>query len=184
MGIREQSGVKRSAVFLDRDGVINEAVIENGKPRPPRTSAEFRFVQGVKGSTLALSEAGFVLIVVTNQPDVARGNTKREEVDTIHQKIKSELGIDFIYCCFHDDKDNCECRKPKPGMLFTAANELDLDLRKSYMVGDRWRDIAAGAMAGCTTIFFDYGYEEESPRAPDLVAKEWGEVVDYILGRK
>ena len=107
----------------------------------------------------ALREAGFRLIVVTNQPDVARGTQKREVVEAIHSELMEALPLDEIRVCFHDDADQCHCRKPAAGLLFDAS----VDLAMSFMVGDRWKDIEAGKLAGCRTVFIDYGYGEKQP---------------------
>jgi D-glycero-D-manno-heptose 1,7-bisphosphate phosphatase len=155
--------VKR-AVFLDRDGVLNAAVVKDGKPYPPDSAAEMQILPGVRDATDRLHAAGFVLVVVTNQPDVARGKQTAAEVDAIHAKLRAELpALDAVYSCTHDDADHCECRKPKPGMLVTAATQLGISLSDSFMVGDRWRDIEAGDAAGCRSLFIDRDYRERKP---------------------
>lgn len=164
------------AVFLDRDGVINPAVVENGKPYPIRRAADFRLLPGVEEACTHLSAAGFWLVVVTNQPDVGRGDLGQEAVEAIHARMQELLPIDRVEVCYDAGRDDSsEFRKPKPGMLLRAARELEIDLSRSFMVGDRWRDVDCGCAAGCTTIFIDYGYAEplrEQPhfRAPDLLA--------------
>jgi D-glycero-D-manno-heptose 1,7-bisphosphate phosphatase len=155
--------VKR-AVFLDRDGVINAAVVRDGKPYPPASVEAVEILPGVADALAALKRAGYMLVVVTNQPDVARGTQTRAAVDAIHARLRAELPLDAVYVCPHDDADACHCRKPKPGLLLDAARDLDIDLAHSYMVGDRWRDIDAGIAAGCTTIWIDRGYAEPQPR--------------------
>jgi D-glycero-D-manno-heptose 1,7-bisphosphate phosphatase len=127
-----------------------------------------------------LHDAGLFLIVVTNQPDLARGTQERTVVDEIHGLLREALPIDAIYLCAHDDADCCACRKPAPGMLLTAAQEFGLDLGRSVMVGDRWRDVEAGRRAGCRTVFVDRGYEERAPVDPDLVVKDLAAAVDWI----
>ena len=153
----------KSAVFLDRDGVINASVVRDGKPYPPASVDEMELLPGVPAALAALHAAGFQLIVVTNQPDVARGTQTRAAVDAIHERMRRDLPLDAIYACFHDDADDCACRKPKPGMLVNAAADLGIDLPSSFMVGDRWRDIDAGLAAGCRAIFIDRGYNERKP---------------------
>jgi len=150
-------------VFLDRDGVLNRAFVRNGKPYPPKDLSELQILPQVPEALQALKAEGFDLIVVTNQPDVARGTTKREVVDAINNRLRTELLLDEVVTCFHDESDNCDCRKPKPGMLRRMEKERDIDLRRSFLVGDRWRDIEAGIAAGCKTIFIDYGYSERNP---------------------
>jgi len=143
------------AIFLDRDGVINKARIENGLAYSPRTLEEFELNPGVKESIEHFKKLGFKVIVVTNQPEISRGLLKQEELDKMHAHLKSELKVDDIMVCFHDDHHNCECRKPKPGMLLEAAKKWNIDLTKSYMVGDRWKDVEAGKKAGCQTVLID-----------------------------
>ena len=156
----------KRAVFLDRDGVINKAFVVNGVPIPPRNLIEIEVIAGVKESIKLLTRANFEVIVVTNQPDVARGTMLRETVDEINSYLGHELGISHFYTCFHDDPQCCDCRKPKPGLLNKAAKNLNLDLPRSFVIGDRWRDIEAGQSAGCSCLFVDYGYQEKSPILP------------------
>jgi D-glycero-D-manno-heptose 1,7-bisphosphate phosphatase len=173
----------RAAVFLDRDGVINANVVRDGKPVAPTTIEELRFLPGVEDAVRRLREAGYTVIVCTNQPDVATGRTSRAIVDSMHALVRDRLKVDDIKACFHTDQDGCDCRKPKPGMLLAAAHEHDIDLAASYMVGDRWRDTAAGQAAGCVTIFVDYGYAQDGPNAPDHVVASLTEAADIILDR-
>jgi D-glycero-D-manno-heptose 1,7-bisphosphate phosphatase len=128
-----------------------------------------------------LKRAGFVLIVVTNQPDVGRGKQTRAAVDAIHARLRAELPLDAVYACFHDDADHCACRKPAPGMLLDGARDWDLDLPTSFMVGDRWRDTEAGSAAGCRTVFVDYHYDERQPRAFDARVTSLAEAAAWIL---
>jgi D-glycero-D-manno-heptose 1,7-bisphosphate phosphatase len=151
----------RPAVFLDRDGVINRAFVRSGTPYPPASLQELEILPSVPEALSAMQAHGYALIVVTNQPDVARGTTSRELVDAIHDRLKSELGLDAILTCFHDDADECDCRKPKPGLLLRAARDYGIDLSSSFMVGDRSRDIEAGTRAGCRTFLIDRRYREE-----------------------
>lgn len=162
----------RSGVFLDRDGVLNEAVVLGGKPHPPATLDAFRLLPGVFEACAGLHAAGFVLVVVTNQPDVARGTQDRSVVDQMHDLLRRELPVDAVYVCAHDDRDGCMCRKPSPGMLLQAAADFDLNLGRSVMIGDRWRDVEAGRRVGCRTVFVDRGYSERSPADPDAVVDD------------
>jgi len=171
----------RRAVFLDRDGVINASVVRDGKPYPPASLEELKIFPGVADAIRALREAGFAVVVVTNQPDVATGIQRREVVETMHSNLRNDLLIDDIRVCYHTDADNCACRKPKPGMLLEAAHDLAIDLTSSFMVGDRWRDIEAGKAAGCYTFFIDYGYLERKPRSPDVVVTSLKEAIEIIL---
>jgi D-glycero-D-manno-heptose 1,7-bisphosphate phosphatase len=158
----------KPAVFLDRDGVLNEAIIRDGKPYPPRDLGEFAITASAPASLDALKRKGFLLVVVTNQPDVARGRASRAEVDAINAKLAGSLPLDAIEVCEHDDHEQCDCRKPKPGMMLRAQRRLAIDLARSFMVGDRWRDIEAGQRAGCRTVLIGNGYGEKFPCAPTV----------------
>jgi D-glycero-D-manno-heptose 1,7-bisphosphate phosphatase len=171
----------RRAVFLDRDGVINRAVVRNGRPYPPDTLEDFALLPGVPDALARLKAAGFLLVVVTNQPDVASGKQRRSIVDSFHAKLMAELPLDTIKACFELDSPESIHYKPKPGMLLEAAGELDIDLAGSFMVGDRWRDVGAGKNAGCVTLFIDYRYEEQRPDSPDHVVASLAEAADVIL---
>lgn len=173
----------RRAVFLDRDGVINRAPAKDGKPYPPPSAAELEILPGVAGALEQLKRASFLLIVVTNQPDVARGATTRDVVEKIHTRLVDTLPIDRFMVCYHDTADECECRKPRPGMLLACAKDLQIDLARSYMVGDRWRDVEAGRRAGCKTVFIDYGYNEQQPRDCDFRVASLAEAAAVILKR-
>ena len=173
------------AVFLDRDGVINRALERAKRPYPPTSLAEFDILPEVPAACARLKAAGFLLIVATNQPDVGRGTLKREIVELIHAHLLTRLPIDRVETCFHPGQglSDCDCRKPLPGMLLRAARELHIDLSRSWMVGDRWRDIDCGHAAGCRTIFIDYGYHEELKQKPDFSARHLGEAADIILSQ-
>lgn len=171
----------RRAVFLDRDGVLNRAFVRQGKPYPPVSLAELEILPGVAEACAVLREAGFLLIAVTNQPDVARGTQRREVVKAINQALADQLPLDDIRVCYHNDVDHCPCRKPEPGLLLEAARDWAIDLSASFMVGDRWKDIEAGRRAGCKTIFVDYGYIEKEPDNPDCRVGSPIEAVDWIL---
>jgi D-glycero-D-manno-heptose 1,7-bisphosphate phosphatase len=174
--------MSRSAVFLDRDGVINAAVVRDGKPYPPANVEALEILSDAPGALALLRDAGFVLVVVTNQPDVARGKTPHSTVNAIHDYLQRELPLDAIYACFHDDADNCACRKPAPGMLIDAARDLDLDLATSFMVGDRWRDTDAGIAAGCRVIYINRNYSERKPSQFHVELSCLGEAAAWILG--
>ena len=171
------------AVFLDRDGVINCALERDGKPYPPRNLSEFEILPEVPAALAKLKAARFLLIVATNQPDVGRGTLKKEIVEQIHAHMISRLPIDRVEVCYHpgQGQSDCDCRKPRPGMLLHAARELGLDLRQSWMVGDRWRDVDCGHAAGCRTIFVDRGYTEELRQKPDFSAGNLAQAADIIL---
>jgi D-glycero-D-manno-heptose 1,7-bisphosphate phosphatase len=170
----------RRAVFLDRDGVINQPIICAGKPYPPKQLDQLVIITGVKEAIASLKADGWMVIVVTNQPDVARGSITRADVEKINLFLLQELAIDQIRTCYHDDFDQCSCRKPAPGLLVQASIDLDIDLNRSYMVGDRWRDIEAGERAGCCTIYIDYDYSERKPSNVSYLAKNLTEAVNII----
>ena len=172
------------AVFLDRDGVINRAIVRNGKPYPPDSLKELEILPGVPEALARLKQGGFWLIIATNQPDVARGIKTRKEIEALHQVLESQLPIDEIRVCYHDDTDHCECRKPKPGLLIEAARSFGLDLSASIMVGDRWRDIEAGQLAGCQTIFIDCDYAERKPQTPTVRVGSLVQAADWILAQE
>ncbi len=174
--------VKRRAVFLDRDGVLNKPVVRDGRPFPPDTVADLEILSGVADACRALSAAGLMLIGVTNQPDVARGSRTMADIRAINDSLGRRLGLDDMRVCPHDDDHDCGCRKPRPGMLVEAARDFDIDLITSIMVGDRWRDIEAGKAAGCRTVFIDYGYNERRPDGADFECNGLAEAVPWILG--
>lgn len=171
------------AVFLDRDGVINRVVLRGGRPYPPASLDDLQLLPGVVTAVQELRRAGFKIVVVTNQPDVATGAQTSQVVEAIHQKIRTALQIDEFKVCYHVDQDGCSCRKPKPGMLLDAAVDWSIDLDQSFMVGDRWRDIAAGKAAGCRTILLESGYAERRAEKPDAVAGSLLEASVLILSK-
>ena len=171
----------RRAVFLDRDGVLNRAFVRDGKPYPPASLAELEILPGVPETLESLRNAGFLNVVVTNQPDVGTGKQRRDVVEAMNRQLVEALALDAVKVCYHTDLDACACRKPKPGMLIEAAAELGIDLGKSFMVGDRWRDVAAGQAAGCLAFFIDCGYAEKRPKNPYVSVKSLPEVLGHIL---
>jgi D-glycero-D-manno-heptose 1,7-bisphosphate phosphatase len=174
--------VSRRAVFLDRDGVLNEPLIRGGKPFPPGGPEEVAIAPGAAMALEGLRDAGFCLLVVTNQPDVPRGVTTRAAVEGINSLLSRALPLDEFFICYHTDRDGCGCRKPLPGLILEAAAKHSIDLGSSYMVGDRWRDIDAGAAAGCRTILIDRDYRERAPdHRPDYRVRTLAEAADAIL---
>ena len=175
---------KLPAVFFDRDGILNRAVIRDGNPYPPARLEDVEILLGTVTALPQLQAAGYILIGITNQPDVARGTQSREVVESINAMIQARLPVREIFVCYHDNIDSCDCRKPKPGLILQAREKYGLDLSQSWMVGDRWKDIAAGHSAGLKTIFVDYHYAEmyEGIRA-DLTVKDTLFLPDIILKR-
>jgi D-glycero-D-manno-heptose 1,7-bisphosphate phosphatase len=170
-----------AAVFLDRDGVLNDSALEDGVPVPPRTADAFRLLPGVVEACRQLADAGLVLVVVTNQPDVARGTLDPADLDAIHDRLRAELPVDHVWVCPHDDVDGCPCRKPRPGMILGAAAELGIDLNRSAAVGDRWRDVEAALRAGVRSVFVDRGYHERLTVAPDATFESLPAATAYLL---
>jgi D-glycero-D-manno-heptose 1,7-bisphosphate phosphatase len=183
VGKYEVKSELHSAVFLDRDGVLNRALERDGKPYPPSSLAEFEMLPGVPEACRKLKAAGFLLVVATNQPDVGRGTLAMSVVEEVHAHLRSLLPLDCIEVCTHPGRgaSDCDCRKPRPGMLLRAARELNIDLCQSWMVGDRWRDIDCGHAAGCRTIFIDYGYDESLRAAPEFRVRNLAEAAEIIL---
>ena len=172
----------RAAVFLDRDGVINAAVVRDGKPYPPASVEELQILPGVREGLERLKAAGFALIVVTNQPDVARGRQRREVVEAINARLAESLPIDEFRVCYHDDADHCDCRKSQPGLITRAPA---YDLSSSVMVGDRWRDIEAGRRAAVrSTVLVDRGYRERLDVEPDKRVGSLAEAADWIIATR
>jgi D-glycero-D-manno-heptose 1,7-bisphosphate phosphatase len=173
----------RRAVFLDRDGVLNRSVVRGGKPYPPHTLAELEILPGVPEALRRLRAAGFLLIVVTNQPDVARGTQRREVVEAINAALSTALPLDDVLTCY-DDGDTPR-RKPNPGMVLEGAQRHGVPLRASFLIGDRWKDVEAGRRAGCRTVRLDCDYAEANPPgvAADFTTRRLGEAVDWILAQ-
>jgi D-glycero-D-manno-heptose 1,7-bisphosphate phosphatase len=157
----------RRAVFLDRDGVLNRTIVYNGVPHPPASAGEVELLEGVLEALALLVGHDLLLIGVTNQPDVARGTQTRAEVELINQRLLDQLPLDAIYTCYHDNADGCVCRKPRPGLLINAGEVYQLDLGQSFIVGDRWSDVAAGQAAGCRTFLLDVPYNQRQRCVPD-----------------
>lgn len=172
---------KHKALFLDRDGVINKLIIRQGKAQAPYTLEEFELYPGVEEAFVKIKDSGYLSIVVTNQPDVARGWVKKENVEMINNRVRELLPIDDIKICFHTNDDFCQCRKPMPGMLLEAAIEWNIDLESSYMIGDRYSDVSAGLKAGCKTILVGPGDIQGFHPSPDYKVSSLIEGVSVIL---
>jgi len=177
------SGRSVRAVFLDRDGVLNRACVVEGRPHPPATVEEFEILPGVFQSLGRLHDAGFLLIVATNQPDVTRGAQRRETVEAMNAQLLAVTPIREILVCY-DDRDDSLLRKPNPGLLLKAAAAYGIDLAESFMIGDRWKDVEAGRRAGCRTVFIDLGYAERQPDPPaDHTAPDLAAAATWILAQ-
>ena len=170
------------AVFLDRDGVLNHTIFRDGKPRAPYKLEDFKLFSDVEESTKLLKQNGYMLIVVTNQPDVARGWVSKTKVEEINTELARLIAIDDIKVCYHDTSDKCDCLKPKPGMLIEAAREHHIDLSISFMLGDRHSDVEAGKAAGTSAILIGEG-DHSIETNPDFKADSLLEAVKFILSR-
>jgi D-glycero-D-manno-heptose 1,7-bisphosphate phosphatase len=180
-GETEPRRSRRRAVFLDRDGVLNGSVLIEGRPHPPESLAQAKLLPGVAEACRMLRDAGLLLICVTNQPDIRRKTLSEFAVNEINDWLKTTLELTDVRVCPHDDSDDCACRKPRPGLLLMAAADHDVDLTKSVMVGDRWRDVSAARNAGCVAIFIDHHYDERRPEEPDFVFPSLLAAVPTIL---
>ncbi len=174
----------RPAVFLDRDGVLNRPLIIEGKPYAPRHMKDFRLLPGVAAAATRLRAAGFVTVVVTNQPDIGNRLVDPVDVAAMNARLRQRVAIDDLRMCPHRREDLCACRKPKPGMLLAAADELGLDLQRSYMVGDRGGDIVAGLAAKCYTILVHRPYKEPLGAEPNARVTCLAQAVELILKRE
>ena len=177
--------IRKRAVFLDRDGVLNRPVVSDGRPFPPTQVDEFELYPDAVSACAQLKGAGFLLVVVTNQPDVGRGAQSREAVEAMHEKLRGAIpSLDGIEVCFHAGAahgEPCECRKPKPGMLLRAAAALEIDLAESFLIGDRWRDVDCAHAAGCRVVLIDHGYRETLREKPEFTVSNLNEAVSIIL---
>jgi len=184
MGVGAVIQAGSRVVFLDRDGVLNRALVCDGKPGTPSTLDEFVIAPDVPACLEELKQQGFALIVVTNQPDVARGTQSVEVIEQMHRRLQAELPVDDVLVCFHDEADRCECRKPRPGLLMEARRKYGVDLSRSFLIGDRWKDVDAGNAAGCRTVFIDYHYRERGPvTEPSVRVSSLRDAVDWISNK-
>jgi len=173
--------VIRRAVFLDRDGVINRGHLENGKCYAPRKVNDFHLLPYVRESVARLKGAGFLVFVITNQPDINNGLVSAQTVELMHDILRKKTRVDGIYVCPHTQKENCECRKPKPGLILKAAGRFDVELAESFVLGDRASDVEAGHAVGSRTIFIDRNYKERKPVNQEFTAPSIRSATSYIL---
>ena len=170
------------AVFLDRDGVLVRSEMREGKAFAVRSVDAFRLLPGSADSVRRLKAAGYLVVVVTNQPDIGNGLIAADVVEAMHTLLRRRTAVDDIRCCPHAQNVGCNCRKPRPGMLLQAAQTLNIDLARSWMVGDRSSDVTAGHAAGCRTIFINRGYREAPPSSADATVRTLPAAVSFILG--
>ena len=177
--------IGRRAVFLDRDGVINKPMVHEGRPHPPANVKDFELYEDVPAGCARLHAAGYLLVVVTNQPDVARKTQTRADVEAMHRKMLEALPqIALVEVCWHagtEWADPCDCRKPQPGMVLRAAKALKIDLSQSFLIGDRWRDVDCAHAAGCRAVFIDHGYSEALRETPEVIVSNFREAVKAVL---
>jgi D-glycero-D-manno-heptose 1,7-bisphosphate phosphatase len=171
---------KQKCVFLDRDGVINHAILKNRKPYSPRDLSEFRIIDDCIENIDRIKNMGFLRIIITNQPDVSSGNLSLNLLKKFHNLLFSQMSLTDIYYCTHLDIDSCFCRKPGTGMIDAAVEKYNIDLKKSFVIGDRWRDVDCGVKAGCKTIFIDYNYNEKLNYKPSAIVKNLSSAVNLI----
>jgi len=175
----------KRCVFLDRDGVLNRPIVHNGRPYPPSRAEDVELYDDVLEGCEQLKNVGFLLVVVSNQPDVGRGTQSRSAAEAINKKVADALPqIDHFETCFHAGEgygEPCDCRKPKPGMFFHAAQLMEINLSNSFMIGDRWRDIDCAKAAGCRAIFIDHQYAEPLRQTPDVTVRTFSEAVTAVL---
>jgi D-glycero-D-manno-heptose 1,7-bisphosphate phosphatase len=185
MGKYEIANTGKRCVFLDRDGVLNQPLMRAGTPHPPSHVEELQLYDDVPAGCALLKQAGFLLVVVTNQPNVGRGTQSRALVEAINQRVFDVIpSLDRIEVCFHAGGEYgqpCACRKPKPGMLLHAAEALGINLSESYLIGDRWRDVDCAHAAGCRAIFIDHGYAEQLHQPADVTVRTFADAVSAIL---
>ena len=167
--------MKRAAAFLDRDGILSELVLRDGQRSSPRRLADFKVASGATHAVERLRQCGLSVFVVSNQPDVARGHLPAAELEAMMQHLRARVPVDDVMVCEHDDAEGCDCRKPKPGMLVRLAERWGVDLERSFMVGDSWRDVGAGRSAGCRTLLI--GAADVGRPAADLVVGSLEEAV-------
>lgn len=160
-------------------------MFRDGRSFAPLSLQEFKLYANIAGPLAALKKRGFILVVATNQPELATGRLAHDTLTEMHRRLAAAVPLDAIKVCPHTREQGCRCRKPLPGMLIEAAQELDIDLAHSFMVGDRAGDVAAGHAAGCRSIFVDLGYTIDAvPREPEAVVGSLAEAVDWILANE
>jgi D-glycero-D-manno-heptose 1,7-bisphosphate phosphatase len=172
----------RRAVFLDRDGVLAEAIVRaDGKAYAPTALADFTLVPDAAEQVRRLREAGLLRIVFTNQPELANKLLHPDVLEEMHRIMRDALPLDDVYVCPHDKSEGCRCHKPATGMLLDAAETWVIDLSRSFVIGDRWRDIGAGKAAGCFSILLERPYSACDDA--DLRVGTLAEAVDAVLAR-
>ena len=170
------------AVFLDRDGIINVPIKIDNKPKAPLKYEHFQFTKNIKQMINNLKSFEVEIIVITNQPELSNNELSYSELNKMHLRIHNELGIKNIYICPHILEDNCNCKKPKNGMLIEASKDLNIDLENSIMIGDRWSDVASGNSTKTKCIFVDYNYDEKIPTGVFTSVSNVQEAFNLVMG--
>jgi D-glycero-D-manno-heptose 1,7-bisphosphate phosphatase len=171
--------VTHRAIFLDRDGVLVRAAPREDYAHGPLTLEEFSLMPDVVEPVERMRRGGFLTVLATNQPGVARRLVSWETLNEMHRILRSSIPLDYIEICPHQDADQCACRKPKPGMLLDSAGRLGIDLPHSYFIGDTGRDVGAALAAGVTPILIDWPYNRDL-RVQHRV-KDLAEAADLIV---
>ncbi len=167
------------AIFWDRDGVINEVTVVNNKTFCPRKFIDFKLTPGISNHFQKTKELEFKNIIVTNQPDIARGSMTMEALNEMHGLLEKELLVDEINYCPHDN-GQCDCRKPQPGLITKSAQKNNIDLSRSYIIGDAKNDMLAGRAAGCKTILLQRDYNDDAVEFADYIVTNINEMFNFI----
>lgn len=170
--------IKEAAIFFDRDGVLIEAPLINKKPTSVQSLKDVKLCKNIL-EICKYYKKNYYLIMVTNQPDYSRGVNSKKNIVNINNFLKKKLNLDMIYVCYSDN-EKCIDRKPNPGMLLKAKKKYKINLKKSFMIGDRWRDVGAGNRAGCRTIFIDRNYSEKLIYKPNYSIRKLKDILLII----
>jgi D-glycero-D-manno-heptose 1,7-bisphosphate phosphatase len=170
--------IKEAAIFFDRDGVLIEAPLINKKPNSVQSLKDVKLCKNIL-EICQYYKKNYYLIMVTNQPDYSRGVNSKKNIININNFLKKKLNLDMIYVCYSDN-EKCIDRKPNPGMLLKAKKKYKINLKKSFMIGDRWRDVGAGNRAGCRTIFIDRNYSEKVIYKPNYSIRKLKDILSII----
>ena len=169
----------KAAVFIERDGVLNQVRVERQHPVSPLTLDDFRINQEAVLLLQKLKATGFLLIVTTNQPGLSRGYQSRRELDRMHDLLRATFALDDILLCPHDETDGCSCRRPKPGLLVEAGFKWRLSLDRCFVISDKWQDAEAGRAVGCTSLLLQSPWNGVA--RPDLVLPDLAAAVEKLL---
>lgn len=169
----------KSAIFLERDGILNLCRVERGQQVSPRTLDEFKVNADALAPLQQLKDAGFLLLATTNQPGISRGYLSRRELDLMHIVLRKKLPLDDLLMCTHDEMDHCNCRKPHPGLIREAAFKHHLDLDRCFVVSDKWQDAQAAHNAGCISLLLNSPWIGKGHH--DFVLPDLNAIVQKVL---